>query len=308
MMDQRIKFRHLQTFLEVARQRSVGKAADALAITQPAVTRTMRELEDILGVSLLEKDGRGIRVSHFGEVFLKHAGESLAAVQRGMDSLAQALKSEGPPVRIGTLPTASATIMPDAVAEFLAIGTGSQVTIVSGENRVLLNSLRLGELDLVVGRLAAPEYMTGLSFEPLYSEEVAIIVSPNHPLLARRNFTLGALANYTVLMPTKNSVIRPFVDRLLLTNGIPDLPNTVETVSDSFGRAFVTRHDAIWFISRGVVADELQSGRLAELEIDMGETRGAVGLTTPAAVEPSAALALMKQTIRNHVAARTALI
>jgi len=308
MMDQRIKFRHLQTFLEVARQRSVGKAADALAITQPAVTRTMRELEDILGVSLLEKDGRGIRISHFGEVFLKHAGESLAAVQRGMDSLAQALKSEGPPVRIGTLPTASATIMPDAVAEFLAIGTGSQVTIVSGENRVLLNSLRLGELDLVVGRLAAPEYMTGLSFEPLYSEEVAIIVSPNHPLLARRNFTLGALANYTVLMPTKNSVIRPFVDRLLLTNGIPDLPNTVETVSDSFGRAFVTRHDAIWFISRGVVADELQSGRLAELEIDMGETRGAVGLTTPAAVDPSAALALMKQTIRNHVAARTALI
>lgn len=308
MMDQRIKFRHLQTFLEVARQRSVGKAADALAITQPAVTRRMRELEDILGVSLLEKDGRGIRVSHFGEVFLKHAGESLAAVQRGMDSLAQALKSEGPPVRIGTLPTASATIMPDAVAEFLAIGTGSQVTIVSGENRVLLNSLRLGELDLVVGRLAAPEYMTGLTFEPLYSEEVAIIVSPNHPLLARRNFTLGALANYTVLMPTKNSVIRPFVDRLLLTNGIPDLPNTVETVSDSFGRAFVTRHNAIWFISRGVVADELQSGRLAELEIDMGETRGAVGLTTPAAVEPSAALALMKQTIRNHVAARTALI
>lgn len=308
MMDQRIKFRHLQTFLEVARQRSVGKAADALAITQPAVTRTMRELKDILGVSLLEKDGRGIRVSHFGEVFLKHAGESLAAVQRGMDSLAQALKSEGPPVRIGTLPTASATIMPDAVAEFLAIGTGSQVTIVSGENRVLLNSLRLGELDLVVGRLAAPEYMTGLTFEPLYSEEVAIIVSPNHPLLARRNFTLGALANYTVLMPTKNSVIRPFVDRLLLTNGIPDLPNTVETVSDSFGRAFVTRHNAIWFISRGVVADELQSGRLAELEIDMGETRGAVGLTTPAAVEPSAALALMKQTIRNHVAARTALI
>lgn len=307
-MDQRIKFRHLQTFLEVARQRSVGKAADALAITQPAVTRTMRELEDILGVSLLEKDGRGIRISHFGEIFLKHAGESLAAVQRGMDSLAQALKSEGPPIRIGTLPTASATIMPDAVAEFLAIGTGSQVTIVSGENRVLLNSLRLGELDLVVGRLAAPEYMTGLTFEPLYSEEVAIIVSPNHPLLARRNFTLGALANFTVLMPTKSSVIRPFVDRLLLTNGIPDLPNTVETVSDSFGRAFVTRHNAIWFISRGVVADELQSGRLAELEIDMGETRGAVGLTTPAAVEPSAALALMKQTIRNHVAARTALI
>ncbi|GEO85366.1 pca operon transcription factor PcaQ [Ciceribacter naphthalenivorans] len=306
-MDQRIKFRHLQTFLEVARQRSVGKAADALAITQPAVTRTMRELEEILGVALLEKEGRGIRVSHLGEVFLKHAAESLASVQRGMDSLAQAMKSEGPPISIGTLPTASATFMPDAVAEFLASGTGSQVKIATGENRVLLDSLRLGELDLVVGRLAAPERMAGLFFEPLYSEEVAIIVSPGHPLLARRNFTLGALANYTVLMPNKGSVIRPYVDRLLLTNGIPDLPKMLETVSASFGRAFVMRHNAVWFISRGVVVDELESGRLAELSIDMSETRGAVGLTTQAGVEPSAALALMMQTIRNHVAARTAL-
>jgi LysR family pca operon transcriptional activator len=307
-MDQRIKFRHLQTLLEVARQRSVGKAADALAITQPAVTRTIRELEQILGVALLEKEGRGIRISHFGEVFLKHAAESLAAVQRGVDTLAQVMKSEGPPLRIGTLPTASASFMPDAVAEFLASGIGSKVTIASGENRALLNSLRLGELDLVVGRLAAPELMTGLFFEPLYSEEVAIIVAPDHPLLARRNFTLGALASYTVLMPNKGSVIRPYVDRLLLSNGIPDLPDTVETVSDSFGRAFVIRHKAVWFISRGVVSDDLESGRLAALDIDMRETRGAVGFTTQAGVEPSAALDLLKQTIRNHVEARAPLI
>ncbi|MBV2184415.1 MAG: pca operon transcription factor PcaQ [Rhizobium sp.] len=307
-MDQRIKFRHLQTLLEVARQRSVGKAADALAITQPAVTRTVRELEQILGVALLEKEGRGIRISHFGEVFLKHAAESLAAVQRGVDTLTQAMKSEGPPLRIGTLPTASASFMPDAVAEFLASGTGSKVTIASGENRALLNSLRLGELDLVVGRLAAPELMAGLFFEPLYSEEVAIIVAPDHPLLARRNFTLGALASYTVLMPNKGSVIRPYVDRLLLSNGIPDLPDTVETVSDSFGRAFVIRHKAVWFISRGVVADDLGSGRLAALDIDMRETRGAVGFTTQAGFEPGAALGLLKQTIRNHVEARAPLI
>lgn len=303
-MDARIKFRHLQTFLEVARQRSVGKAADALAITQPAVTRTVRELEDILGVPLFEREGRGIRISHFGEIFLKHAGESLAAVQRGMDSVAQALKSEGPPVRIGTLPTASATFMPGAVAQFLASGTGSQVTIASGENRALLGSLRLGELDLVVGRLAAPEVMTGLFFEPLYTEEVVLVVRASHPLLARRNFTLNALANFVVLMPPSGAVIRPFVDRLFLTNGIPELPRTIETVSDSFGRAFVARNDAVWIISRGVVADELSSGRLVALDIDTSETRGAVGLTTRDAVEPSASLSLMMQAIRDHVSAQ----
>ncbi len=89
---------------------------------------------------------------------------------------------------------------------------------------------------------AAPERMTGLHFEPLYAEEVGLR-RPHRPsaLLQRRNFSLGEIANYTVLMPPPGSVIRPFVDRLLLTNGIADLTNVVETVSDSFGRAFVER-------------------------------------------------------------------
>jgi len=302
-MDARIKFRHLQTFLEVARQRSVGKAAEALSISQPAVTRTIHELEAILAVPLFEREGRGIRISHFGEVFVKHACESLAAVQRGIDEVAQAMTSAGPPLRIGALPTVSATFMPDVVAQFLQNGTGSPVTVVSGENRMLLDSLRLGDLDLVVGRLAAPDRMNGLHFEPLYSEEVAIVVSAAHPLRARRHFTLATLASYTVLLPTRGSVIRPYVDRLLLTNGIPSLPNIIETVSDSFGRAYVARHQAVWIISRGVVADDIASGRFFALDMDMRETRGAVGLTTQAGVEPGAALTMMKQVIRDHVAA-----
>lgn len=301
-MDSRIKFRHLQTFIEVARQKSVSKAADVLSITQPAVTRTIRELEDHLGATLLEKEGRGIRISPFGEVFLKHAGESIAAVQRGVDSIARAKSSMGPPLRIGALPTASASLMPEAVAEFLKARTGSRATVVTGENRWLLDALRIGELDLVVGRLAAPERMAGLHFEPLYTEEVAFVVRVGHPLLQRRNFSLGEIANYTVLMPTPESVIRPFVDRLLLTNGIGELANVVETVSDSFGRAFVERSDAIWIISRGVVLSELAAGRLATLDVDTSETRGAVGLTTRAGEAPGLALSIMMATIRDRVA------
>lgn len=300
-MDSRIKFRHLQTFIEVARQKSVGKAADVLSVTQPAVTRTIRELEDYLGVDLFEKEGRGIRISHFGEVFLKHAGESIAAVQRGVDSIVQAKHSLGPPLRIGALPTASVSLMPEAVAEFLKAGTGSLATIVTGENRWLLDALRVGDLDLVVGRLSAPERMTGLHFEPLYTEEVVFAVRSSHPLLARRNFSLGEIANYTVLMPTQGSVIRPFVDRFLVTNGIAELTNIVETVSDSFGRAYIQRYDAIWLISNGVVASEIAAGRMARLEVDMSETRGAVGLTTRANEAPNLSLSIMMTTIRDRV-------
>ena len=300
-MDSRIKFRHLQTFIEVARQKSVGKAADVLSVTQPAVTRTIRELEDYLGVDLFEKEGRGIRISRFGEVFLKHAGESIAAVQRGVDSIVQAKHSLGPPLRIGALPTASVSLMPEAVAEFLKAGTGSLATIVTGENRWLLDALRVGDLDLVVGRLSAPERMTGLHFEPLYTEEVVFAVRSTHPLLARRNFSLSEIGSYTVLMPTQGSVIRPFVDRFLVTNGIAELTNVVETVSDSFGRAYVQRYDAIWLISSGVVASEIAAGRMARLEVDMSETRGAVGLTTRANEVPNLSLSIMMTTIRDRV-------
>lgn len=301
-MDSRIKFRHLQTFIEVARQKSVGRAADVLSITQPAVTRTIRELEAYLGVDLFEKEGRGIRITRFGEVFLRHAGESIAAVNRGVDSIAQARSSLGPPLRIGALPTASATFLPDAVAEFLKAGTGSQVTIATGENRWLLDALRLGDLDLVVGRLAAPELMTGLHFEPLYSEEVGFVVRHGHPLQAKRSFSLSELQDYTVLMPIKGSIIRPLVDRFLLSHGIAELTNVIETVSDSFGRAYLERHDAIWIISRGIVFSEVQAGRMAFLDIDTSETtRGAVGFTTRADAVPNLAMSIMTTTIRDHL-------
>jgi LysR family pca operon transcriptional activator len=73
-ISRRIKIRHLEAFVEVARQKSVGRAAITLSLTQPAVTRTIRELEQIVGTPLIERDGRGIRLSHQGEVFLSHAG------------------------------------------------------------------------------------------------------------------------------------------------------------------------------------------------------------------------------------------
>ncbi|CAN7438802.1 pca operon transcription factor PcaQ [Rhizobium sp. LjRoot30] len=301
-MDSRIKFRHLHTFVEVARQKSVGRAADVLSLTQPAVTRTIRELEEYLGVDLFEREGRGIVITRFGEVFLRHAGESIAAVRRGVDSISLAKTSSGPPLRIGALPTASASFLPDAVADFIKAGTGSVVTIVTGENRWLLDALRLGELDLVVGRLAAAEFMAGLSFEPLYSEEVGFAVRSGHPLLQRRSFSLAEIGHYTVLMPIKGSVIRPFVDRFLLSNGIGALTNTIETVSDSFGRAFLQTQDAVWIISKGVVKREIEAGTMSFLDVDTSETRGAVGFTMRADVAPTLPVSIMMTTIRARLA------
>ncbi len=297
MVDSRIKFRHLQTFVEVARQKSVMKAADLLHVSQPAVTKTIRELEEVLGVAVFERDGRGIKITRYGEVFLKHAGAALTALRQGFDSVSQARSGDAPPIRIGALPTVSTRIMPRAMKLFLTEGTGATIKIVTGENAVLLEQLRVGDLDLVVGRLAAPEKMTGFSFEHLYSEKVVFCVRTGHPLLSQGSIFSG-LDAYTVLMPTRASIIRPFVESFLIANGIAGVANQIETVSDAFGRAFVRETDAIWIISEGVVAADIAEAKLVALPIDTSGTKGPVGLTMRADAVPSMPLAILMQTIR----------
>ncbi|KQW61710.1 MULTISPECIES: pca operon transcription factor PcaQ [unclassified Ensifer] len=303
MVNARVKFRHLQTFVEVARQKSVMKAAELLHVSQPAVTKTIRELEEVLGVAVFEREGRGIKITRYGEVFLRHAGAALTALRQGLDSVSQERSGDGVPVRIGALPTVSTRIMPKAMSLFLKEDTGARIKIVTGENAVLLEQLRVGDLDLVVGRLAAPEKMTGFSFEHLYSEQVVFAVRAGHPLLSGAQSAFAHLGDYPVLMPTRASIIRPFVEHFLIANGIPGLPNQIETVSDAFGRAFVRASDAIWIISAGVVASDIEDGTLAVLPIDTSETKGPVGLTMRADSIPSLPLSILMQTIREAAAA-----
>lgn len=298
MLDARIKFRHLQTFVEVARQKSVIKAAGLLNVSQPAVTKTIRELEEALGVSVFERDGRGIRITRYGEVFLRHAGAALTALRQGLDSVSQERSGEAPAIRVGALPTVSTRIMPRAMELFLREETWSRIKIVTGENAVLLEQLRVGDLDLVVGRLASPDQMTGFSFEHLYSEQVVFAVRAGHPLLSGKQSLFSDLSRYTILMPTRGSIIRPFVESFLIANGAGGLPNQIETVSDSFGRAFVRASDAIWIISAGVVAGDVDDGLLALLPIDTSETKGPVGLTVRTDAVPTLPLSILMQTIR----------
>jgi LysR family pca operon transcriptional activator len=294
----RVRFRHLQTFLEVSRQKSVARAAEILNVSQPAVTKTLRELEAALGVAVVEREGRGIRVTRAGDIFLRHAGAAVTALREGVESVRRDGAAAGKPIRVGALPTVSAHIMPAAMLLFLKEDTGAAIKIVTGENAVLLDQLRAGFLDLVVGRLAAPERMTGFFFEHLYSEQVLIVVRAGHPLLTRGQDPFSRLGDFPALMPTRESVIRPFVDRFFLTNGITPPATAIETVSDSFGRSFLRQSDAVWIISAGVVADELAGGTFVALPFDTSETKGPVGLTMRTDMAPSAAFSLLLQAVR----------
>ena len=287
MIDARMKIRHLQCFMEVARLGHVGRAADKLAVTQPAVSKTLRELEELLNVRLFTRGPKGLALTPMGEVFQHHAATGVVALQQAIDSVARGALREDTKIRIGALPTVAVRLMPHAVQELTAQRRDAAVHLVTGPNRILLERLKSGELDVVVGRLADPDQMIGLAFEQLYLERMAVVVRPGHPLLAEKPFDVRRIASFTVLMPSREDITRPIADRLLIANRIGAVERRIETVSSDFSRAYLKQTDAVWIISYGVAALDILAGNLVELPIDVSATLGPVGMTIRADDRPS---------------------
>ena len=264
--------------MEISRERSFKRAAERLYLTGPAISKTLKELEDILGAPLLTRSRAGVALTPQGEVFLHFAQMSLAALQQGLDGVEHAGAQAAESLLVGALPSVAARLMPAAVEVFTTMRPQARLRIMDGPHGFLTDRLKLGELDLVIGRLAGPEQMQGLSFTQLYSERVVFVVRAGHPLLDAPD--LDRIADWPVVYPSPGSAIRPLVDRLLVEHGVGEFPRQVETVSGAFGRVYTRRTDAVWIISAGVVANEIADGHLVQLPFETGITTGSVGLMT----------------------------
>ncbi|SET29100.1 pca operon transcription factor PcaQ [Paracoccus homiensis] len=281
-MDRRIKIRHLQAFTEIVRQRSLKRASEHLSLTQPAISRTLAELEDILGAALLTRGRGGVALTPQGEFFHGYAQTSLSALQQGLAGIEEAGCEGAMHLRVGALPSVAARLMPEVVMQLAALAPDLRLTVADGSHGHLTGQLQAGQLDLVIGRLGEPETMRGLSFTQLYLEEVAVVTRPGHPIL--NDPDLRRIGDWLVLYPAPWAAIRPIVERLLIAEGVGPPPRRIETVSGAFGRALLAKSDAIWLISAGVVAREIAEGRLARLPVATDLTEGPVGLMTRAGV------------------------
>lgn len=293
----RIRHRHLTCFLAAARELKISAAAYALNISQPAASKTLADLEKILDTRLFDRGGRGgLKLTPTGAVFLRYAGASVAALKEGLDGLAQARLQGTSVLMIGALPGVAAHFMPAAVQEFKR-DHRTIIRIITGPNRQMLDQLRIGELDLVVGRLARPRDMQGLSFTHLYSEQLVFVVRADHPHADDDIFDLSLLHQMTLLMPTADGVMRPVIDRFLLAHGVGALPNSIEARSPDFCRQYLFESDAVWMISRGVVEHDIHDGLLRVLHVDTSDTQGPVGLTVRGDTDPSPTLRMMMDTV-----------
>ncbi|MBF8756854.1 pca operon transcription factor PcaQ [Pseudomonas guariconensis] len=282
-LDTRIKYRHLLCFLEIARQGSLARAADVLAISQPAISKTLRELEELLETRLFERTRQGAELTAAGTLFMRYAGPSVQALREGVGSVRGEARAPSQ-VRIGVLSTVESLLMPEVLCRLHQRHSALVIEVVTGASAQLLGQLRVGELELVVGRMTDSPQIQGLSFEHLYSESMTLVVRPRHPLLARQSLERARLGDYPLVLPPQGTTIRQHADSLFVQCAIQMPAQRLETLSLALSRRYLLGSDAVWVAPRDAVLIDLGCGELVELDLGVREPGGSVGICRNAAL------------------------
>lgn len=203
-------FRDLKYFEVIATEGNLGRAAERLHRTQPALTKCIDRLEEDLGARLFEKDGRGMRLTPAGAVLVKRTRQMTLMVEetaREMQDHARGLQGE---VRIGCVPTLAEHMMPGVFEQLLAEAPGITVHLAVGMNDNLLASLRDGELDLVVGPM--PDTDPDIVCEQIAEDTMVVMASEDHPVFAAPH-TLADLLRYKWMLPARTVASRQWLDQ-----------------------------------------------------------------------------------------------
>jgi DNA-binding transcriptional LysR family regulator len=255
--------RQLRHFLAVAETGSLGRAAEALNISEPALSKSIRGLEAQLGVQLLDRSPRGMRPTVFGAALQRHARAVLSELASALGELQELRGIARGVVRVGAQPSLAAGLLPDTVAALQARRPGVKV-VAHVATTDLLGLLRSGELDTVLATLAPELADPELEEEFLYDDEVLPVAGPASPL-ADGMPELDALLGARWVLPRAPDPLRLLFEGAFARRGTKPPVVAIETGSDALIRACVERHGAASLLPRSLVQEALAAGRMREV-------------------------------------------
>ena len=278
MIHSPIKLRHLVTFQQVARLGRIKAAAEALSITQPGISKTIRELEDSLGVKLFERLPRGVRLTPAGRTLLRHAAPALRSLEEGIDAIRE--DNAESVIRLGALSNVEGGLLPEVLQALHQRHPHLCVQVDTGTGAGLLARLRLGELDLVLGRLSEAEEIRDLAFEHLYHEPMIAVVRRDHPLLqssADPPRAGNAIMDYPWVVPPRGTTLREQLERYWVERAATPARLVIETLSLALCSRYVLRSDAVWITPLDPVREPLAAGTMVRLAEAIEARGGSVG-------------------------------
>lgn len=300
-LDQRLKLPLLRVADALDTHGSLFKAAAALSLGQPALTRSLRELEEITGISLFERHPRGVRPTAAGVAVIRVARRVLGELRRMEVELDALGDAEGGSIAVGVLPVAAVGVLPGTLIALRAAHPGLRVHLHQGRTEELLPLLASRELDLVVGRLYVPAVPDGLQRLPLWEEPIAVLARAGHPLLRRRGaMTAVALAEYEMVLPTVSQRVGQEIEHLLALLG---LPQDVSLRSSSYGfiREMLLASDAVSIMPRSMMVGDLLRGALRVVPLPVPAPPRPAGIILPADPPPTPAVSAFVEALRAHL-------
>ncbi|EBG5240740.1 LysR family transcriptional regulator [Salmonella enterica subsp. enterica] len=300
LFSQRIRLRHLHTFVAVAQQGTLGRAAETLNLSQPALSKTLNELEQLTGTRLFERGRLGAQLTVPGEQFLTHAVKVLDALNTAGQALNRKENASADVVRVGALPTAALGILPAAIGRFHQQQKSTSLQVATMNNTMLLAGLKSGEIDLGIGRMSDPELMGGLNYELLFLESLKLVVRPGHPLL-QETITLSRVMEWPVVVSPKGTVPRQNAEALLQSQGCKMPAGCIETLSASLSRQLTVDYDYVWFVPSGAVKEDLRQATLVSLPVPTQSAGEPIGILTRADIPLSTGAQMLIAAIRKSM-------
>lgn len=301
-----LKLRHLQLVVALDEFRHLGRTAEFLAVSQPAVSRMLSELESMLGFTLFDRSVRGTEPTGAGESVVRFARGVLAQYERTRDEIDAAASGAAGKTRVGSMAVAMPVLLARAVQALKARSARATVQIEEGDLTHLLPKLRLGELDLFVGRLEPGYAAPDLSTEALFEEPMVVVAHPASPVAGMAAPDWADLAGLPCVMPPPWASLRVKLEQQFHRHGQQPYADLMETSSYLATLTFIGERGAVGFLARSAARRFQRQGLCKILNVPLSLDLPPVGIITMRGEGLSASSVQLIECLREAASAQAA--
>ncbi|MEG3166235.1 LysR family transcriptional regulator [Sphingomonas sp. PB2P19] len=278
-VERRITLGQLRALIAVDAAGSFALAAKQIGLSEPALHRAARDLEQLLGIALLTRQGRTVQPTPSAARLLRFARLARAELEAGIAELAALLSEGAGHIVVGTMPLARAILLPQALARFARTYPMASVDVVEGPYMDLLASLREGAIDVLVGAMRDPLPVADVVQEPLLVDDPVIVGRAGHSLLAEPGFAFSRLLEFPWVIAGLGAPVRRRWEQMFTDRGLAPPRLRIECGSVLVVRGLMLEDDWLTLMSRDQFLFEARAGLLAEIPGAGDSLRRHIGLT-----------------------------
>jgi DNA-binding transcriptional LysR family regulator len=256
-------FSQLTAFVEVARRRSVSRAAEALFVTQPALTARIQGLERNLGAALFVRTSRGMKLTEAGDAFLPYAVRALNSVTDGRMQVNALERGGAGRLTIGAAPAVSTYVLPGLLKRFALSHPRVSVSVRTGHSEEMLDLVLREQVD--VGLVRALHHRDIVS-TPLYEDRLILVVEPGHRFAEQGRIRLEEMAGEQLILFDRTSSYHELTNALFRRAGVAP-EGVMELDNIDAAKKMVEQGFGVALLPHTSVKDEFEAGRLAEVAI-----------------------------------------